>query len=119
MSLAQPNLWDWTPPPPKEILGDRDGQSYVRKQDLKRLNEQAQAVWDAMSDLRWYSLEELKAKLERLHPEKQFPITSISARQRDFRKSIFGGTHETVETVRVSKGLFRSRLHPEKRLGAG
>lgn len=116
--MIQPELFSWVPPPPEALKGDRDGSSYVRKQDLKRLNEQAQAVWDAMSDLRWYSLEELKAKLERLHPEKQFPITSISARQRDFRKNIFGGTHETVETVRVSKGLFRSRLHPEKRLDA-
>lgn len=116
--MIQADIFDWVPPAPQSILGPRDGETFNAKQDTKRLNKQAVAVWEAMSDGRWYSLEELQDKLHKLHPDKHFPITSISARTRDFRKACYGCTRETLEATRLDNGLWRYRLHPEKRIGA-
>jgi biotin operon repressor len=106
--MIQPDLLSWTPPAPQSILGDRHGVTFDHKSDVKRLNKQAQAVWEAMADGRYYSLRELADKTG-------YPEASISARIRDFRKAEFGGRFETVETVPVHRGLFRYKLHPEKR----
>lgn len=107
--MIQTSLFDYTPPAPQSILGDRQGDSYDRKLDLKRLNKQAQVVWDVMSDGNWHTLAEL-------HVLTGYPESSISARCRDFRKGIYGCNEETMESKRVSKGLWRYRLHPEKKL---
>ena len=114
--MIQKSLLDYRPPAPESVKGDRDGSSFNRKKDGKRLNKQAMAVWEAMSDGRWYSYEELQAKLHRMFPEKHFPITSIAARTRDFRKPIYSCTYETMDSVRLDNGLWRYRLNPEKRL---
>jgi len=97
----QPDLLDWTPPPPQSILGDRAGETFNHKRDVKRLNAQAQRVWDAMSDGRWWSLRELADRCGD-------PEASISARLRDFRKPSFGGFK--VEQVYIRRGLHRYRL---------
>jgi len=113
--MMEPDLFSWTSPAPQSILGDRAGISFDKKLDRKRLNKQAIAVWEAMADGRWYSLEELQAKLRLIFPDKHFPITSISARTRDFRKPCYGCSDETMESVRLDSGLWRYRLYPEKR----
>lgn len=113
--MIQTNIFDWKPSAPESIKGDRGGLSFNRSLDGKRLNKQAQAVWEAMADSRWYSLEELQTKLHGMFPDRHFPITSISARTRDFRKSIYNCKHETLDSVRLDNGLWRYRLNPEKR----
>ena len=99
--MMQPDLLDWQPLSPQSILGDRAGETFNHKRDVRRLNAQAQRVWDAMSDGRWWSLSELAAKTSD-------PEASISARLRDFRKPCFGG--HTVEQVYIRRGLHRYRL---------
>lgn len=81
MTQMQPDLLSWTPP---VILGDRDGQTFEPKRDRKRLNKQAQAVYNLMADRRWRTLAEISEKTG-------YPEASVSARLRDFRKSKFGG----------------------------
>lgn len=98
----QPELFDWKPPAPPVILGDRDGVTIVPERDTKRLNAQAQRVWNVLSDGRWYSLSEIAAITHD-------PEASISARIRDLRKPKFGGF--TVEETCVRKGLHRYKLH--------
>jgi len=97
--MMQPSLLDWTPP--RSIMGDRDGETYVRSRDLKRLNAQAQDVWDFMIDGKWHGLREISEVTG--HPE-----ASVSARLRDFRKPCFGG-HE-VQRRCISKGFFQYML---------
>ena len=94
----QPDLFTYTPP---VILGDRDGETFNHKRDVKRLNAQAQRVWNVMADGRWYSLREIAAKCGD-------PEASISARIRDFRKTEFGGFK--VDQVYVRRGLYRYKL---------
>jgi len=101
----QPDLLDWKPPAPQSILGDRQGETFDHKRDVRRLNAQAQRVWDVMADGRWYSLSEIAMKTND-------PEASISARIRDFRKPEFGGFD--VEQVYVRRGLHRYKLHPVK-----
>lgn len=90
-------------PPPQSILGDRDGITFNPDLDRARLNEQAQAVWNAMADGAWHTPENLEATTG-------YNWASISARCRDFRKPAFGG--HTVERERAGHGLFRYRLVP-------
>ena len=108
--MQQADLLDWKPPSPQTILGDRGGESFDHKRDVRRLNAQAQRIWDCMADGKWRSLSEI-------HDITGDREASISARLRDFRKSCFGCTRETMESVHVKNGLWRFRLHPEKRLG--
>ena len=77
----QPDLLQWTPP---QILGDRDGETFDRSKDLRRLNKQAQDVYLVMADGRPHTLREISEATG--HPE-----ASVSARLRDLRKPTLGG----------------------------
>ena len=94
----QPDLFTYTP---LVILGDRDGETFDHKRDVKRLNAQAQRVWNVMADGRWYSLREIAAKCGD-------PEASISARIRDLKKPQFGAFK--VESICVKRGLWRYKL---------
>jgi hypothetical protein len=63
--------------------GDRDGSTYNPDLDRRPLNEQAQRVWNAMSDGEWHTLAEIAEATGD-------PEASVSARFRDFRKVKFG-----------------------------
>ena len=79
----------------------RDGETYVHALDGVRLNEQQQRVWDVMVDGCWRTL-------ERIHELTGDPITSISARLRDFRKARFGS--HAIKRRRLDRGLHEYRL---------
>jgi hypothetical protein len=81
--------------------GDRDGATFVRARDGKRLNAQAQRVFDVMRDGRWRSLDEIAN-------EAKAPQASVSARLRDLRKDRFGG--HAVERKHVDAGHWMYRL---------
>jgi hypothetical protein len=81
--------------------GDRQGFTFDRNKDLKRLNHQQQRVYDAMCDGQWRTLAQI-------HDLTGDPEASISARLRDFRKVQMGG--HRVDHERVAKGLWRYRL---------
>lgn len=85
------------------LAGPRDGDTYEGAVDAVRLNRQALAVWRAMIDGRWRTLEQISALASA-------PQASVSARLRDFRKARFGG--HTVERQRVTGGLYEYRLVP-------
>lgn len=99
--MMQPELFDYVPPHPQSILGDRKGSTFDRLRDGMRLNGQACRVWDVMADGKWYSLREIAAVTDD-------PEASISARIRDFRASGFGGFK--VESTCVKRGLWRYKL---------
>lgn len=107
--MIQPSLFDYKPPAPQSILGDRDGSTFDPKRDLKPLNKQAQAVWDAMVDGKWHTLAELSKATG-------YGECSVSARTRDFRKEEFGCVPETMESEILFGRTWHYRLHPEKRL---
>ena len=96
--MTQPDLLDWTPP---VIHGDRDGETFDRARDGKRLNAQASAVYRVMSDGAWRSLSQIAAATDA-------PEASVSARLRDLRKPCFGG--HTVERRHVERGLWLYRV---------
>lgn len=108
MSDHQPSLLDWKPP--RSILGDRAGTTFSRDLDGKRLNKQAQDVWNVMQDGAWYTLRQLSELTG--HPE-----ASISARFRDFSKPEFQSRELNwhTEKERVSRGTWRYRLLIEGR----
>jgi len=81
--------------------GPRGGATYVEARDGTRLNHQAKLVWEAMSDHRWHTLEEI-AELT-LQPE-----ASVSARLRDFRKPAYG-SHQVLRRSKKG-GLFEYRI---------
>lgn len=87
-----------------------DGATYQPSKDRKRLNRQYQAVWDAMADGRWYTLQDL-------HNATGYPEASISARMRDFRKPRNGG-HD-VEHRRGDAGVWFYRLIIRQPVAAG
>ena len=89
--------------------GHRDGATYSPEQDFVRLNKQQRAVFDAMSDNRWHSLQWLARQTG--HPE-----TSVSARLRDLRKPRFGGFQ--VDRKRDG-GTFLYRLTDGEQTQAG
>lgn len=91
----QPSLFDYVP---SSILHDRDGETYDRERDHKRLDTQAADVFRLMQDSRWRMLAEIAAAT--MHPE-----ASISARLRDFRKAGY-----TVERKHVGNGLWAYRV---------
>lgn len=94
----QPSLLDWVPP---AILGDRDGETFNRARDGKRLNGQAQDVYRLMRDGQWRTLHEITAATD--HPE-----ASVSARLRDLRKPHLGGF--TVERRHIESGIWQYRV---------
>lgn len=66
-----------------------------------RENAQLEAVWQAMRDGAWRSVEEIAALVE-------CKPASVSARLRDLRKPQYGGW--TVERAYVGTGLWRYRV---------
>ena len=95
-----PDPFAYRPPP-----GSRDGETVIPKKDEKRLNRQAQLVWNFMSDGQWHTLAEISRATGA-------PEASVSARLRDFRKVRFDyhqvlrrrrtdGTHEYWLILRV------------------
>lgn len=95
-----PDLFTYSPPP-----GPRDGTTFVPKKDEKRLNRQAQAVWDFMSDGQYHTLAEISRATGA-------PEASASARTRDFKKQKFGG-HQVLRRRR-SEGTHEYKLVPRK-----
>lgn len=96
--MIQPDLLEWKPP---AIRGDRDGTTFDRARDGKRLDGQMADVFGFMSDGQWHTLAEISRGTG--HPE-----ASVSSRIRDLRKPKFGGFRLTTEFVR--RGLWRYRL---------
>lgn len=70
--------------------------------DVSRLSHQRQAVWDCISDGKWWSLEGLETATG-------YPQASISARLRDFRKEKFG--EHNIEREYMGGGLYHYRLN--------
>lgn len=97
-----PDLFTHRPP-----LGPRDGKTFIPAKDEKRLNRQAQAVWDYMIGGDWHTL----AEISRATGE---PEASVSARLRDFRKARFGA-HKIERSRPDSGGLFLYHLTPRAR----
>ena len=92
------DLFSYSPPP-----GPRDGKTFVPTKDEKRLNRQAQAVWNLMLDPIWRTLAEVSLMTKE-------PEASVSARLRDFRKPAFGS--HTVLRRRRSEGTHEYRVIP-------
>lgn len=84
-----------------QVTGDRHGITYDKKRDRKRLNKQAQKVFDLMRDGKWRTLRQIADTTN-------YPEASISARLRDFRKQEFGAF--PVERNRVNGGLWQYKL---------
>lgn len=61
-----------------------DGETYSPSRDKHRLKGQLKAVYEAMQDGKWHSLQGLALSIGA-------PEASISARLRDLRKDKFGG----------------------------
>lgn len=99
--MNQPSLFSWTP---LVILGPRDGQTFEPKRDTVRLNEQAQDVFNFLSDNCWHTLREA-------HERTGHPEASISARIRDLRKLKFGGFK--IEKRYIENGLWQYRMVSE------
>ena len=92
------DLFTYRPPP-----GPRDGTTFIPKKDEKRLNRQAQLVWNFMSDGRYHTLAEISRATGA-------PEASASARLRDYKKMKFGS--HTVLRRRRSEGTHEYRLVP-------
>ncbi len=78
----------------------RNGES-TETETGARANAQLEAVWQAMRDGAWRSVEEIAELV-------QCPPASASARLRDLRKPQYGGW--TVERAYVGTGLWRYRV---------
>jgi len=89
------DLFSYVPP---QILGDRQGETFDRARDGKRLDGQAGDVFRLMQDGEWRMLSEISMATG--HPE-----ASVSARLRDFRRAGY-----TVERKYLSKGLWAYRV---------
>ena len=96
-----PDLFTYQPPP-----GLRDGLTFDKAKDEKRLNRQAQAVWDFMVGGGWYTLAEISRATGA-------PEASASARTRDFKKKKFGG-HQVYRRRRgeAQRGVWEYKLVP-------
>ena len=86
-----------------------DGETYEPSHDRQRLTGQIAAVWQAMMDGRWHTLDEL------CRTTGYSSQASISARLRDLRKDRFGA-HEVERRRRgePGDGLFEYRIAKEK-----
>jgi hypothetical protein len=98
--MMQLDLLSYAPP---AILGDRDGESFDRARDGKRLNAQAQAVYSYMQHGQWRTLADIAAATG--HPE-----ASVSARLRDLKKPHLGGFK--IEKRYIASGLWQYRIAP-------
>ena len=94
----QLDLLSYTPP---AIRGDRDGETFDRASDGRRLDGQAGDVFRLMRDGKWRTLAEIASATG--HPE-----ASVSARLRDLRKPHLGGC--TVLRQYIDKGLWAYRV---------
>lgn len=97
--MIQLPLLDWQPPP--QIFADRDGETFNRARDGKRLNAQAMRVFRAMQSGEWKTLREISE-------ETGDPEASVSARIRDLRSPKLGGFD--VPREYVGKGLWKYRV---------
>lgn len=86
-----------------QLDGTRGGETFDADRDGNRLNKQARAVWAAMRDGKWRTLEEIETITG--HPQ-----PSISARLRDFRKPKYGA--HTIDREYLGHGLWIYRLTP-------
>lgn len=84
-----------------QLDGPRGGVTFDAERDEDRLNRQQRAVFAAMADGTWHTLDELARATG--HPE-----ASVSARLRDLRKPRHGG--HTVEKTHLGHGLWAYRL---------
>ena len=92
-----------------------DGETFVPYLDGVRLTGQWKAVFAVMRDGAWRTLDEIQEIIV-LGGGEYYPLQSISARLRDFRKRRFG--RHTVPRRRRGdprKGLFEYRLILRKR----
>jgi hypothetical protein len=83
------------------------GNTFDEKMDGDRLRKQLAAVWRAVSNGRWWLLEQLSTEVGA-------PEASVSARLRDFRKKKFGGHTVLRERIPNGHGLHRYRLIKNK-----
>lgn len=87
------------------LHGDRDGETYNRARDGKRLNTAMERIFAAMKDGSWYPLSSL-ADIGRCSE------ACASARVRDLRKPKFGGWK--VERKHMWDGVWHYRWTGEK-----
>lgn len=85
--------------------GDRDGETFNRPRDRKRLDTAMHRVSDTMSDKKWHTLKDLAKKAE-------CSETCASARVRDLRKPKFGGWK--VDAMHCTAGVWAYRWTGEK-----
>ena len=85
-----------------------DGETFVKPRDGGRLTGQWHRVLKLMSDGKWRTLSEI-------HLATGYPLQSISARLRDFRKSRFGNW--LVEREYLDRGVWRYRVLPSDKKG--
>ena len=90
----------------RRAQGTRDGVT-IEPIDRKPLNEQAQRVWDVMSDGEWWTLERLALKTGD-------PEGSVAARIRDFRKEKFGGHDVVLHRLGQGQRGYKYRLTPNE-----
>jgi hypothetical protein len=92
-----------------------DGETFDPQLDGLRLTGQWRVVFLVMRDGAWRTLDEIQ-EIITLGGGQYYPLQSISARLRDFRKARFGG--HTVPRRRRGKpsaGLFEYRLIVRRR----
>lgn len=87
--------------PPAIILGDRDGETFDRAHDRKRLDGLMARVFSFMNDRQWHAIQEVQEACGGTE-------ASCSARIRDLRKQKFGGYQ--VSRLRCGHGLYKYRL---------
>lgn len=83
------------------LSGDRDGATFDRARDGKRLNGAMLRVYLVMADRQWHTLADLAQRF-------RMSEASASARLRDLRKARFGGF--TVERRNMGGGIWTYRL---------
>jgi hypothetical protein len=94
----QPDLLDWTPP---QIMGDRDGITFDRDRDRKRLDTVMARVFQFIQDGQWHTLQEIAEACG-------CSEASASARLRDARKPKFGGYQ--INKSHCGSGLWKYRF---------
>jgi hypothetical protein len=82
-------------------LGDRDGITFDRDRDGKRLNSAMERIFNFIQDGEWHTLEELAAV-------GQCSEACASARLRDCRKERFGGWQ--INRSHCGNGLWKYRF---------
>ena len=98
-------LFDYEAPPAQMLQGDRDGETFNRSRDRKRLDTAMERVFAVLKDRQWHTLRELADKAG-------CSETCASARVRDLRKPQHGGW--TVAREYVDAGLWRYKWTGEK-----